>query len=396
MGQKPIVNKMYGRKGLSAMLLALAMLVVATAGAASAEAGTNAQSLENDMATLEAAQQIESDYLLADALLTDDSEIDDNLSDIEPIDDGQNVVIFVWTNGEDALVVVVLFDDEGNWEVTHVARMSVEEARERLANFDGRIIVRHIGDSDVEPVCPHGYLLARWSVNQTATAENGQFKGLWLDAQSNARGKMVGVFADGEFKGRILSLDGDQIGQFKGVYGEGQYRGVWEIANSQGTTDETLNGVFAGKYRATEPGQGLMKGKWKANCADQPGIEPVPVDPIVIKCQKLTADAAEAEADLDVEETRCKVKPIDRPDHIKPGHGSDDVSVKPMDTQQREGMEQVGTMEEMKGEAEDLLETELIDLDGGLTVDVGEAATGGALSTIPLLGIGLLRRRFML
>ena len=47
-------------------------------------------------------------------------------------------------------------------------------------------------------------------------------------------------------------------------------------------------------------------------------------------------------------------------------------------------------------DAEDLLETKLVETDGGLTIDVGDAAAGGAISSLPMIGLGLLRRRFLL
>ena len=78
MGQKPILNGMYGRKGLRALLIALTMLVVVTAGAATAESAHDAQTLENELMTLEAAQEIETDYLLSDPLLID-GDVDDNI-----------------------------------------------------------------------------------------------------------------------------------------------------------------------------------------------------------------------------------------------------------------------------------------------------------------------------
>jgi hypothetical protein len=54
------------------------------------------------------------------------------------------------------------------------------------------------------------------------------------------------------------------------------------------------------------------------------------------------------------------------------------------------------TIEKLKRDASQLLDKELIETDGGFTVEVGDAAAGGALSSISLLGLGLLRRRFML
>jgi hypothetical protein len=186
MGQKPSLNGKYGRKGLRALLIALTMLVVVTAGAATAESSYDTQTLENELMTLEAAQEIETDYLIIDPSLMD-GDVYDNIStdDLDHIDDDGTVVVFVWTNGETAIVVVVIFQDDGSYEVTHIARMSVEDARERLANFDGRIIVRHFGNSDADPICPHGYLAARWSIDQTTdSASIGQFKGVWMNAES--------------------------------------------------------------------------------------------------------------------------------------------------------------------------------------------------------------------
>ena len=377
MGQKPI-NKMFGRKGLSALLLALAMLVVATAGAASAEAG--AQSLENDDATLEAAKAIESDYLLVEALMTDDGELDDNLSDVEPIDDGGNVVIFVWTNGEDALVVVVLFDEDGNWTITHMARMTVEEAREKLADFEGRIIVRHVSVPDVQPLCPHGYVVAKWQLNQTSLEVAGTFQGLWLNADSTKKGKLVGVFSDGEFSGRILSRNGTAIGLVKGEYANGHFRGLWEVANSQGTTDEVVTGTLHGNYGATGEGTGVMRGKWVQGCEDGPSILPMPIDPPIDCTISIALD-----------------------DGSKSGHPVGDCKVEPLDRESErhkpaliDEKQKSGELESIKEDAQELLETELVETDGGFTVDVGDAAAGGALSSIPLLGVGLIRRRFML
>ena len=121
MGQKPSLNGKYGRKGLRALLIALTMLVVVTAGAATAESAYDAQTLENELITLEAAQEIETDYLLSDPLLID-GDVDDNLStdDFDHIDNGGTVVVYVWTNGERAIVVVVIFQDDGSYEVAHI------------------------------------------------------------------------------------------------------------------------------------------------------------------------------------------------------------------------------------------------------------------------------------
>jgi len=384
MGQKPNLNGKYGRKGLRALLIALTMLVVVTAGAATAESSYDAQTLENELMTLEAAQNIEQDYLISDSLLTE-GDVYDNLStsDLEPINDGGTVVVFVWTNGETAIVVVVIFQDDGSYEVAHIARMSVEDARERLANFDGRIIVRHFGNSDADPICAHGYLAARWSVDQNADATAiGQFNGVWMTDESVVGGNITGHFANGLFRGMATNLDGEVIGTLQGGYGNGLYRGVWELS------DGSASGVLAGKYRATDAGQGVMKGKWKQNCNDG-GIEPVPVDPTHIKCKRMVTDAASTDESTDVVMSRCKVKPMPIDVDVKP-------MKKPLQINPTDVKEDESSVDSVKKSAQDLLETELVEMNGGLTIDVGDAAAGGVISSLPMIGFGLLRRRFLL
>ncbi len=384
MGQKPSLNGKYGRKGLRALLIALTMLVVATAGAATAESSYDAQTLENELMTLEAAQEIETDYLISDLTLMDGDDYDNiSTDDLDHIDDAGTVVVFVWTNGETAIVVVVIFQDDGSYEVTHIARMSVEDARERLANFDGRIIVRHFGNSDADPICAHGYLAARWSIDQNADATAiGQFKGVWLTAESVVGGNITGHFANGLFRGMATNLDGEVIGTLQGGYGNGLYRGVWELS------DGSASGVLAGKYRATDAGQGVMKGKWKQNCNDA-GIDPVPVDPTPIRCKKMATDAASTDESTDVVKSRCKVKPLPIDVDVKP-------MKKPLQIDPSDVKEDDSGVDSVKKSAQDLLETELVEMDGGLTIDVGDAAAGGVISSLPMIGLGLLRRRFLL
>ena len=383
MGQKPSVNRLYGTKGVTALLLALAMLVVGTAGAATAEQAQSVEALENEMVKWDSAEELEADLILTDALLVD-RELDENFSidDVQPIDNESQIVIFVWTNGEDALVVVVLFDDDGR-EILKIARMSVEEARARLANFDGRIVVRHVAPPGPEPTCGYGYLAARWSVDLSTDANTtavGQFKGVWMNAESVVGGNINGQFANGSFRGLATNLDGEVIGTLQGGYGNGYYRGVWELS------DGSASGVLAGQYRATDAGQGIMKGKWKQTC-DDGGVEPTPVDPKPIRCKIMTTDAANFEESADLDDARCKVKP--QPiDDVKP-------MKKPTLVEQTQ-IEDKDGFDDVLQSAEDLLETELVEIEGGVTLDLGDAATGGAVSAIPMLGIGLIRRRFLL
>ena len=368
MGAEPI-NRLYGRRSLSALLVALAMLVVVTAGSASAETAARAQSLENERLTEDTIKKIESDYVLGEALLSETSL--DNLSfdEVEELGDaGNNIVVLVWTNGEDAWVVVVIIQDDGSYDIHKVGRMSVEDLRERLTNFDGRVIVRHIGGDSNESLCARGHLAARWSVNQTAADATlfGQFRGVWMDAEGFIGGDIMGSFANGNFSGQATNLDGDVIGILEGNYYDGNYRGIWQLS------DGTADGVLKGKYKSTSEDQGVMKGKWKENCQDNPGIEPAPSGPNHIDCRNQTSDA---------EDSRCKVKP-------KPSGDGEEMKPKPKPSD--DGVDQI------KKGAEDILDTKLVETDGGVSVDIGDAAAGGAITSIPMLGLGLLRRRFLL
>tara|TARA_B100001750_G_scaffold202907_1_gene178417 strand:- start:19 stop:1161 length:1143 start_codon:yes stop_codon:yes gene_type:complete len=368
------INRLNGRKSLSALLIALAMLVVVTAGSASAETA-NVQAFENEKLTLEVIKQVEEDYAISEEMRSDEL-LDSsgfNLDDAEDMDqDGNNVVVLVWTDGEVAWVVVVVINDDGSYDINKIGRMSVEDLRERLANFDGRVIIHYIGDeSDPQPLCAHGYLAARWSLlDDVTSAADGQFQGVWMDDEGYIGGNISGFFADGEFRGVATNLDDENVGRLKGTYANGLYRGVWESMDGDHT------GVLGGKYRATADEQGVMKGKWKENCDDGVSILPVPADPTHI-------DGRDNVTGLD--DSSDRVKPLPKPMPLP-----DNEPVKPKPKPTDSGLEKI------QKDADDLLETKIIETDGGVSVDVGDAAAGGAISSIPMLGLGLLRRRFLL
>ena len=91
------INRLNGRKSLSALLIALAMLVVVTAGSASAETA-NVQAFENEKLTLEVIKQVEEDYAISEEMRSDEL-LDSsgfNLDDAEDMgQDGNNVVVLV-------------------------------------------------------------------------------------------------------------------------------------------------------------------------------------------------------------------------------------------------------------------------------------------------------------
>ena len=103
----------------------------------------------------------------------------------------------------------------------------------------------------------------------------------------------------------------------------------------------------------------------------------------------MATDAASADESTDVVMSRCKVKPLPTAVDVKP-------MKKPLQIDPSDIKEDSSGLDSVKRSAEDLLETELVETDGGLSINVGDAATGGAISSIPMLGLSLLRRRFLL
>ena len=86
-----------------------------------------------------------------------------------------------------------------------------------------------------------------------------------------------------------------------------------------------------------------------------------------------------------LDDSSDRVKPLPKPMPLP-----DNEPVKPKPKPTDSGLEKI------QKDADDLLETKIIETDGGVSVDVGDAAAGGAITSIPMLGLGLLRRRFLL
>jgi len=471
-----------GRKGLSALLLALALLVVTAAGAVTAEQAANAQTLENgeldelmlnavyvdadtDLAELDEQTRLalelagESDGSDGGVLareLSDDWQGVDPLPDWHPENDIQRrcanpttnnsaavdaeledcdelevvgVVVIIYTDGHIAWVVVVVIFEDGSSDVSRHGPMRLSAVRERLADFDGRIIVHWLDfdDDDDDTGCASGLLAGQYAVSDDG--QGGVFRALIMNANGDTIGYMGGQYQDGHYRGQFTVRGGSLSGTIAGTYANGTFHGVWA------DSDSDLNGAMRGQYMGTSEDQGVFRGQWKVNCNDggDPVPLPTPIGPQIV-CKKVTITTemitgADAEAlDFSDATTKTKVKvvcrkvipygddiiEIDEPKHIKCKRVSADSesdesrckvqalplrpSVKPMpvEVDPADINTDKPTIEKMKRDASQLLDKELIETDGGFSVEVGDAAAGGALSSISLLGLGLLRRRFML
>ncbi len=477
---------MNGRKGLSALLLALALLVVTATGAVTAEQAANAQALENekldelmlnavyvdadtDLAELDEltrlalelaeesnggdgdvlARELSDDWQGVDPLpwwhptlhpqrcanlTTNNSAVTD--AALEDCDELEIVVVVVliYTDGHIAWVVVVVIFEDGSTDVSRHGPLRLSAVRERLADFDGRIIVHWLdfddADDDADTGCAGGLLAGQYTVNEDG--QGGLFRALLMNADGATIGYMWGQYQNGQYRGEFITRGGSISGTVAGTYANGTFHGVWAA------TDIDLNGAMRGQYMGTSEDQGVFRGQWKVNCngGGDPAPLPTPIEPKII-CKKVTITTemitgADAEAlDFSNATTKTKVKvvcrkvipvgddiievPDDERPHYKPvALHSDDVShlesvsvyrckadAKPLtpvfgdpsdDEDQKPGLSIVN----MKKDASQLLDKELIETDGGYSVNVGDAAAGGALSSISLLGLGLIRRRFML
>ena len=356
MGGTPRTNVANGTKGFLALLLALSMTLVASTGAVSAEQAQ--ESLEKDEAIMVALEEADfyrhadmreaGEWILDEELKESDLEslLSDDDDDVEQRDGNvSQVVVIVWTDGELAWITVVVIYEDGTIDINRYGPMEVSDLRERLANFDGRIIVNWIRNDapDVRP-CPHGTLHGHIGVD---AAGNSVFFGQIMDSSGVQIGTLSGTFVNGAFAGTYALLNGPN-GQLSGQYGQGMFNGTWADANS--AADGLLKGYY--DFNSTSS-KGVFKGKWKMLCDDD---DERPGDDLV----------------------RPKPKPLE----VKP-------------TEIGEADEDKPSIERMKKNTAELLDKELVETEGGYSVDVGDAATGSALTAVPMLGLGLLRRRFL-
>ena len=250
------------------------------------------------------------------------------------------IAVVVFTDGEVAWAVVIYIGDAERY-----GPMPLSELRERLGDFEGRILVYWIGDVvDERPRCPHGYLVGGYNVNDEGL---GYFQGQILSHDHEVIGSLWGEFTNGTFHGEY-EVRGN-TGTLRGIYADnGSFRGEWQ------DDEEDIEGVMRGIYLDFEERRGHFRGKWKADCSER-------------------------DCDGDEDTTPTKIKPM------KVKKEKKEKKFKPMKVKK----EKKDSLDKVK----DVMDEELVETEGGFTLDVGDAAAGSTLGTISLLGAGFLRRR---
>ena len=490
------------------LVFMLALLILPLSGMASAEQSTSMTAADERIEVVELdtefefldldgeVRDLDSYNIYQAALDLTDVEERDEL-DLSSIDDGAlevlEVVVVVYTDGDMAWVMVIVIYEDWSYDVFRTGLMELSIVRERLADFDGivvviwtdfgndddeddvdqsNLLVRRIlnwmwqnnitiedlmnrcpltddivgnedasdwsqgqafacrvllylrahwdgfGDNDdtddEDVICPSGYLNGKWALSEDH--RGGDFKGHFIDSEGNIRGTLSGQFAAGHFRGVFSSMDGQVLGTLSGTYSNGSYSGEWS------TLSGSLDGVLAGQYKGNGEGQGVFRGQWKADCSDN--IDPVPMPKpmppkkickkVTITTQVITTDASTIELDSSNTTSKTVVRIICK--QIIP-YGDDIVEV-PDDSRCKPTVRKVRdsdvaaqrdckviivgdddgavkiTPVKVKKSLEEIGKKPVLTTQGGFTVDVEDAAAGGVLGSIPLLGLSLLRRKF--
>jgi len=506
-----------GTLAMRGLVFMLALLILPLSGMASAEQSTETAAVDESLEVVQLdtefefldldgdVRDLDSYNIYRAALDLTDVEIRDEL-DLSAVDDGElevlEVIVVVYTDGDMAWVMVIVIYEDWTYDVFRTGLMELSIVRERLANFDGIVVViwtdfgldddsdeddadqsdllvRRIlswmwhngitiedlmnrcpltddivgnedpanwtqsqaftcrillylrahwdgfGDNDdtddtddVDNLCPRGYLNGKWAASDDH--RGGDFKGYFIDSEGNIRGTLSGNYAGGHFRGVFSSLDGQVLGTLGGTFSNGSYIGEWSTLNGN------LDGVLAGQYKGNGDGQGVFRGQWKADCSN--GIDPIPMPKpmppkrickkVTITTQTITTDAANIKADFSNATTTTVVRIICT--QVIP-YGDDIVEVpndhrcKPtvdshsagssvaakrdckviVDADDSDDGDAVKiTPVKMKKSLEEIGKEPVLTTQGGFSVNVEDAAVGGALGSIPLLGLSLLRRKF--
>lgn len=402
------------------MILALALLILPLSGMASAEQSVSAtDASQKDELELFGANAV---YIDSDTDLTAldeedraalelagidvDSEWSDlvelNIHDIAPVDDSDvaNVVVIVYTDGEVAWIVVVVIYEDGSTDVNRYGPMRYSTMRERLANFDGRIVVHWVDfdlgdDSDDETGCAGGLLAGQWTANDDG--QGGLFRGLLMNSDGETIGHMSGQYNAGGFRGEWTARGGSLEGTLGGTYANGTFHGQWAASDSD------LEGLLRGHYLSTGTGIGVFRGQWVVDCNNDGGIDPVPTPhrvckkvQVKVEIRDLTTDARNESATTTIVTRVICIQAI--------SHGSDSVGISPVptpiphpqpidDVKERPPVDIIVPDYKEGDDLSDLMDKPLLETESGTVVDLGDAAAGSTLGTITLLGAGLLRRR---
>ena len=203
--------------------------------------------------------------------------------------------------------------------------------------------------------CERGLLRGAFTVDEDG---NGTMRGLVMDEDGNVIGNMWGAYSTDGFAHGFGGADNLTDVKWKAVYEDGRFTGLWKMIDE----NDSMNGMLKGHYELNETGDGgVFHGKWKeADCRNGHGMDERDTLPPVL-------DTEPRHSPLRVDAERVgDIRQVDKTPEPKPL------------------MDKLG----------DVMDKPLVeDEDGGMVINVGEAAAGSTLGTIALLGAGFLRRR---
>jgi hypothetical protein len=293
----------------------------------------------------------------------------DSLEDLIEPRDGEidQIIVIVNTDGEIAEVTIIVIYEDGDYEM-NVYTMLLEEVRDRIADFDGVVIWNWIPAPPVDPVddedqgpevlrerCARGLLRGTFTIDDDG---NGTMRGLVMDEDGNVIGNMWGAFDTDGFAHGFGGADNVTDAKWKAVYEDGRFTGLWKMIDE----NDSANGMLKGHYEVNDEGDtGVFHGKWKeADCRVDLEVDVRDTLPPVV-------DTEPRHSPLRVDAERVDdVRQLDKSPEAKPL------------------MDKMG----------DLMDKPLVeDEEGGMVINVGDAAAGSTLGTIALLGAGFLRRR---
>ena len=203
--------------------------------------------------------------------------------------------------------------------------------------------------------CERGLLRGTFTVNDDG---NGTMRGLVMDEDGNVISNMWGAYNIDGFAHGFGGVDNLTDVKWKAVYEDGRFTGLWKMIDE----NDSMNGLLKGHYELNEDGDaGVFQGKWKeADCRDGHDMDERDLLPPVV-------DTEPRHSPLRVDAERLDdMRQIDKTSEPKPL------------------MDKLG----------DVMDKPLVeDEEGGMVINVGDAAAGSTLGTIALLGAGFLRRR---
>lgn len=307
--------------------------------------------LSEDLVEILADEDIDLHHLLVDLGFGDDLGLDDFNPEVEDDfdEDYWNSRIY-WA--DEAYQVRGSQDD-------YDRVMDAEDPAEEFYDIYDEMMQDGEEDEDTSATlhdqCERGLLRGTFTVNDDG---NGTMRGLVMDEDGNVISNMWGAYNIDGFAHGFGGVDNLTDVKWKAVYEDGRFTGLWKMIDE----NDSMNGLLKGHYELNEAGDaGVFHGKWKeADCRNGHDMDERDTLPPVV-------DTEPRHSPLRVDAERLDdMRHIDKTSEPKPL------------------MDKLG----------DVMDKPLVeDEEGGMVINVGDAAAGSTLGTIALLGAGFLRRR---